>query len=263
MTAASRIIWNEDEKRAVAAASLDIMCQRAPLVNPTKVDRVAMQNHYGFLTVVIPEAQHQVLPVARHRVISGLHCVPWIYDYVTAASKARIPHHDVAPPLAPAALIPVTPPKQEMPELLELAQLLAPLVAKEVVKQLAEEFELTPKWRTQRPAVAVPVPGGTTVPMARKPQVWMLGLLPNQQREVEATWGKSFRFKFIDAERSTKVDLPSGEWVIGMADFINHSIEARLRKQAGAHYLSVHGGVSSLKKSLNDLNGRLNRKIGA
>lgn len=250
----TRITWNEQEKNAVAEASLELLCSKLPKQNPTEVNRVTMQSYYGFLTVIVPEAQRRVLPLERHRIIAGLHTIPWIHDYVTAISTAR--RTKTAPMLAPA---PVAAPVAEI-NMSELIAQLTPLITKQVIAQLSEDYTLIPRTKIAR--MPTPVAGGTTAPMARKPQVWMFGLLPNQQREIETAWGKSFRFKFIEASRSVKFEIPTGEWAIMMGGFVDHAQCDRVRAQVGSRYLAVQGGVTSLKKSLNDLNSRFNHING-
>ena len=46
-------------------------------------------------------------------------------------------------------------------------------------------------------------------------------------------------------------------YVIGMADFLSHQLERKF-KSAGHNYRAVHGGVTSIKKALNDLYAKIN-----
>ena len=58
-----------------------------------------------------------------------------------------------------------------------------------------------------------------------------------------------------------KVPAPAADtYAIAMSDFIDHSLMNKF-KNAGYDYRSVHGGVTSIKKALNDLNARISNTM--
>jgi hypothetical protein len=136
--------------------------------------------------------------------------------------------------------------------LAKLADALAPLLVERVVTMLAERYHMTPK--QMRPVMA----DTSSITMSRRPVVYLLGPKANQAEDINRAWGTRFELRVIHDRVGLVVPAPMpNTYVIGMADFLSHQLERKF-KSAGHNYRAVHGGVTSIKKALNDLYAKIN-----
>lgn len=262
----TRINWTASEKRRVAAQAVHFLAQ-AECVSEHQLTRANILYRWAFFTDIFAKAQQAALLNTPDRIRENIkqhQQVPWLIAEMEqvvaecraakqveaehkAAEAAKVPDPEV--PAKPALGLTL---KADASELEALAHLVAPLVAREVVTILATEYDLKPL-RVEKQVAAAPTAPEPAV--VRKPKVLVFGLLGAQANEVEQTWGGRFDLRFIKTKSATEVKC-GGDAAIGLVSFMSHSADAKLKKTFGNNYIRVSGGVSAVKKSLNDLNAR-------
>ena len=149
-----------------------------------------------------------------------------------------------------------------------MAELLAPMVAREVVKLLAAQFSLTPLSVGVQPRYQPHVPHHNPQPTdvsdivrVKLPVVLVYGLLNDQAAAVSKVWGHRFELRFRGAARGDKLmndQLNGCAYAVSATSFMSHPVDARLQKHFKKNYIRTTGGVSSINKALNYLWARTN-----
>lgn len=263
------VIWTQDERTALAAATLNLLSNAAqmPVAGMNSADVQKQAQRYGFFSGVFRQAQRYVFASTPERVRTIItHTqVPWLMgeiysrmrevhvaDMIAAQEKERS-EAQAAAAKEKSVLEAVSLTLTESPDgLHKLADALAPLLVERVVTMLAERYHMTPK--QTRPVMA----DTSSITMSRRPVVYLLGLKANQAEDFNRFWGTRFELRMIHDRVGLVVPAPMpNTYVIGMADFLSHQLERKF-KSAGHNYRAVHGGVTSIKKALNDLYAKIN-----
>lgn len=261
------IIWTQDERAALAAATLNLLSHAAemPVAAMTSKDIQKQAERYGFFSGVFRQAQEHVFvnTPERVRTIITHTQVPWLMDEIYSRmrevhvadmieSQGRVNREArAAADKEKSVLEAVSVTLTASPDgLNKLADALAPLLVERVVALLAERYHMSPK--QSKPVFA----DTSSVTAPRRPVVYLLGLKANQAEDVNRAWGHKFTLRVVTSV-GYKVQPPADDtYVIAMSDFIDHSLMHKF-KNAGYDYRSVHGGVTNIKKALNDLYARI------
>ena len=263
------VIWTQDERTALAAATLNLLSNAAqmPVAGMNSADVQKQVQRYGFFSGVFRQAQRYVFAATPERVRTIItHTqVPWLMeeiysrmrevhvaDMIAAQEKARSAAQAAAAK-EKSVLEAVSLTLTASPDgLHKLADALAPLLVERVVTMLAERYHMTPK--QMRSVMA----DTSSITMSRRPVVYLLGPKANQAEDINRAWGTRFELRVIHDRVGLVVPAPMpNTYVIGMADFLSHQLERKF-KSAGHNYRAVHGGVTSIKKALNDLYAKIN-----
>jgi hypothetical protein len=100
----------------------------------------------------------------------------------------------------------------------------------------------------------MPMPRVNTV--VKLPRVAVVGLLPEQQRVVEAKLKGRATFNFVDKIRQADAIPANQEIVVLAANFINHALQDQAKKKiAGTATKLVihHGGIETMVRKLDAL----------
>jgi hypothetical protein len=258
MASRINVMWTASEKAALASGCVQRLARQLGVLRH-QVSHWDITSYRGFFCEVFnPTMQNVFLTEpARLRSIKQFVQVPWLVQSMLAeiehikaqqiqATALAVAEQETAQPVveavptAPAAAIDV--------------DALTVLVAQKVVALLTEQFVLTPKMVMHTKAR---LPAAPTV-VATKPKVWLLGLKPSQFNEVVGVWGQRFDLRLVDSSRTSgKIPVAPGSHVIAMTDFCSHSLLESVRHNQSIAYHPIAGGVTSIKKALNDLNSRM------
>jgi len=260
-----RTTWKPHELAAVVARARDLLA-----ISP------AMPMH-----IAARRAQEEVLPPERWRVFrqykdvqnwlpSALSIAPSPPRRYPRAIKPVIPP-EPSPPVAtvapPAPTVEPPPVATIAPALLTvLADQLAPLLAARVDAHMVRVMEaLTDALRAAQgqghPAGAPGAPTAIPAPSRiRLPRVTVVGLIPQQERDVEAAFSGVIDFVFVKAQRTgggghggagMLTKSASSDLVLCMTDFVGHDVE-HSAKHLRVPFERINGSVSALKRWLTD-----------
>lgn len=256
MTNRTNVLWTASEKAALASGCVQRLARQLGVLRH-QVSHWDITSYRGFFCEVFnPTMQNVFLTEpARLRAIKQFVQVPWLVKDMLAEIEHIKAQQLQATALAAAeqTVVEEQPVEPVAAKAIDI-DALAAVVAQKVVALLTEQFVLTPRVVVHR-KIQLPTGMATTV---AKPKVWLLGLKPNQFNEVVSVWGQRFDLRLVESTRSSpKIPAAPGAHVIAMTDFCSHSMLEAIRNNQSIIYHPIAGGVTSIKKALNDLNARI------
>lgn len=254
-----RVRWTSDEQKRVVARAREFIAEtpRMPL------------------HVAARRAQEEVLPPDRWRQFRQHKDVEHLIP-ASSSAPAPIPRPfpraiRAAAPI-PAQAMPVEPPPAP-PPLSSVDPAIVRAVAEQIAPMLAATIDACMLRLVDVLGGLVPAHGGPTPPASqcdahtlappprtRLPRVTVVGLIPQQERDVQAAFAGVIEFIFVKAQRTgggghggagMLTKSASSDVVVAMTDFIGHDVEASA-KHLHIPYQRVTGSVSALKRWLTD-----------
>lgn len=257
----TRVHWSPYQQLLLARRCLDVVCKNAG-ITPALFMKSDVINNRLFLGQILRPAQDYVFSKTPDRIreLKTMSQVPWLADLMFQEAQLWKEQHKEKlqwekPATEPAPVQTEPSPlgfSMDAASVQKFAELLAPMVAAQVVLQLAEKYDLQPKVLHEKARPFVP----ETVTKSKQTTVLVGGLLANQQHEVEASWGKKFKLRFLDQEKKMR-NISGYDYAIALVTKFGHPKDERLSKEYGDRYIRVNGGVSAVKKGLNDLSSKL------
>ena len=234
----TKVFWAESEKGKLA-------------------ERVAEIRNKSSVSLLsgLERAQQELLPPERRRAVQSLAQVPWLSDAVSLRLQLMRAQAAVSGPALPGNA-PVVAGGQAQLE--EYCGPKAFAVIKRTVLQLLEDRDVRMavlRMFAMADPEPVEMPGqqAERKEQNRLPRVLVLGLLPAQEQSVLQEFEHYFdlRFARAGAPGSQLRTLARGStFVFGMTGFIGHQDERQVRAAAGASYMRIEGGLSSLRGAL-------------
>lgn len=179
---------------------------------------------------------------------------------------AEAPQPSIPPAPASIDLKPVTSRLDDIEEALEtLSKKLdrlaeqGPLLLRAIEKMHADVLESATKPAEQKvvfaeePATVVSTPAPPEVVVPKKPNVVVIGLIPNQKQMIDKEFSTSLRLSFYESDdakgKQFTSHCASADAVFCMTAFMNHGIDAAL-KSSGTKAVRISGGMTSLRTAL-------------
>ena len=258
----TRVHWSPYQQLLIARRCLEVVCKNSG-VTPALFMKSDVINDRNFLSQILRPAQEHVFSKTPEyiRELKAMSQVPWLADLMFQEAQIWKEHHlaELAAKNTPQAKAAEQSSAEsgvslhmDPASIAKFADVLAPLVAKLVVQQLVAEYDLHPKVLHEKARPFQP----ETVVKPKQVSVLVGGLLANQQHEVEAAWGKKFKLRFLDQDKRMR-NIDGYDYAIALVTKFSHSKDERLSFQYGDRYIRVNGGVSAVKKGLNDLSSKL------
>lgn len=243
-----RIVWTNEEKRALQACMVDLC-----YVTPTMTNKGLLRH-----------AQEEVIPYERRHKITDQK----VFAYKAMINNARFlaeEHRQAvskAPAPTPAPEVAPEPVRKldTLGEVFELfidaladrimAKLEArPLTTKPVVDQKPESVDDKPSMILERGWLDAHLEKLTikAKPVKRTPTVLVVGL-NGCQMDIIKNYMPHLDYTFVTAEQAVSHNTLNKDHTILMTKFINHSVQGKYRKHPNLHY--CNGGVSELKHML-------------
>lgn len=244
----SRIFWTEEEKDRIIE----------------RVFSMRQNDPESSLTAIVNRAMSQ-LPEDRRRQVPSVKVIPWLPEAIkqrfaeqrklvrtheqvrNEAAVAEQKHSDLRNQLREA----LDKARREALSKAPLADLLTALVEKlkerdtGELNRLKERVERLERGAAKSPTAPAPEP----TPEAKLPSVLIVGMLPNQNRELLTHFGKGVKLVFLDKDNESAA-IPNADAAVVNAKFISHTLQARVQREyhgRGKVFL-VKGGLSSVKE---------------
>lgn len=251
---ANRIFWSDEEKARIVE----------------RVFSMRQNDPESSLTAIVNRAVSQ-LPEERQRQIPSVKAIPWLPEAIKAKfaeQRELVRDHEKATTTAESAEQRHGALKDQLQRMVDnarnealaeadLGTLLMAVVERlqqsddaemKLLKARVEQLERALSARASSPATPAPAPE------KRKPSILVVGMLPNQNRELVTHFGKDVNLIFMDRD-DEKGKVPGAAAAVVNAKFIKHTLQARIQSElhGRAKVYLLKGGLSAVKERVEEV----------